>query len=184
MFLKYDTANAILYNDLGKIEEDLTIDIGNFQRASISVSNKELQVRVPAFTLVNIYYYREKNWVTITTDLQRLVNKDLRTLDGEYIPLSSTAYDGVDSKNPLAWPLFASNEDLIGLPPHVISVNELDPLRDEGLLYYKKLLISGVDASSITINGTVHAGDMIFINATPKIYRSSLMHINNFANSL
>ena len=71
-----------------------------------------------------------------------------------------------------------------GLPPHVISVNELDPLRDEGLLYYKKLLISGVDASSITINGTVHAGDMIFINATPKIYRSSLMHINNFANSL
>ena len=55
---------------------------------------------------------------------------------------------------------------------------------DEGLLYYKKLLSSGVDASSITINGTVHAGDMIFINATPKIYRSSLMHINNFANSL
>ena len=31
-------------------------------------------------------------------------------------------------------------EDLNGLPPHVISVNELDPLRDEGLLYYKKLL--------------------------------------------
>ena len=80
--------------------------------------------------------------------------------------------------------LFATSEDLTGLPPHVISVNELDPLRDEGLLYYKKLLSSGVDASSITINGTVHAGDMIFINATPKIYRSSLMHINNFANSL
>ena len=52
------------------------------------------------------------------------------------------------------------------------------------VLLYKKLLIAGVDASSITINGTVHAGDMIFIKATPKIYRSSLMHINNFANSL
>ena len=30
----------------------------------------------------------------------------------------------------------------------------------------------------------IPAGDMIFIKATPKIYRSSLMHINNFANSL
>ena len=39
------------------------------------------------------------------------------------------------------------------------SVNELDPLRDEGLLYYKKLLAAGIDASSITINGTVHAGE-------------------------
>lgn len=96
MFLKYDTENSILYNDLGKIEEDITIDIGNFQRASISVSKKELQVRIPAFTLVNIYYCREKSWVTITTDLQRLVNKDLRTPDSEYIPLSSTPYDGVE----------------------------------------------------------------------------------------
>ena len=96
----------------------------------------------------------------------------------------ATAYDGNDSKNPLAWPLFASKDELSGLPPHVISVNELDPLRDEGLLYYKKLLFSGVDASSITINGTVHAGDMIFIKVTPKIYKASLMHINNFAYSL
>ena len=49
-------------------------------------------------------------------------------------------------------------------------------------VFYIILLIAGVDASSITINGTVHAGDMIFIKATPKIY-ISLMHINNFANS-
>ena len=32
----------------------------------------------------------------------------------------ATAYDGVDSNNPLAWPLFATIEDLNGLPPHVI----------------------------------------------------------------
>ena len=117
-------------------------------------------------------------------NLTSLKENDGYFLNVKDMAVMATAYDGVDSTNPLAWPLFATSEDLTGLPPHVISVNELDPLRDEGLLYYKKLLSSGVDASSITINGTVHAGDMIFINATPKIYRSSLMHINNFANSL
>ena len=39
--------------------------------------------------------------------------------------------------------MHASASDLTGLPPHVISVNELDPLRDEGLAYYRKLLAAG-----------------------------------------
>ena len=123
-------------------------------------------------------YHRTINY------LPSLVENNGYFLNVKDMAVMATAYDGIDSDNPLAWPLFATIEDLNGLPPHVISVNELDPLRDEGLLYYKKLLIAGVDASSITINGTVHAGDMIFIKATPKIYRSSLMHINNFAYSL
>jgi acetyl esterase/lipase len=46
-------------------------------------------------------------------------------------------------KNPLAWPYWASQEELKGLPPHVISVNELDPLFDEGISYYRKLLHAG-----------------------------------------
>jgi len=117
-------------------------------------------------------------------DLPSLVENNGYFLNVNDMAVMATSYDGIDSNNPLAWPLFATIEDLNGLPPHVISVNELDPLRDEGLLYYKKLLAAGVDASSITINGTVHAGDMIFIKATPKIYRSSVMHINNFAYSL
>ena len=117
-------------------------------------------------------------------NLTSLVENDGYFLNVKDLAVMATAYDGNDSKNPLAWPLFASKDELSGLPPHVISVNELDPLRDEGLLYYKNLLNSGVDASSITINGTVHAGDMIFIKATPKIYKASIMHINNFANSL
>ena len=49
----------------------------------------------------------------------------------------ATAYDGADSTNPLAWPLFATSDDLTGLPPHVISVNELDPLRDEAFCIIK-----------------------------------------------
>jgi acetyl esterase/lipase len=51
--------------------------------------------------------------------------------------------EGESVKNPLAWPYWASQDDLKGLPPHVISVNELDPLHDEGIFYNRKLLHAG-----------------------------------------
>jgi acetyl esterase/lipase len=50
---------------------------------------------------------------------------------------------GDNATNPLAWPYHAQPSDLQGLPPHVISVNQLDPLRDEGLAYFRKLLDAG-----------------------------------------
>lgn len=56
--------------------------------------------------------------------------------------------------NPLCWPINAGPEDFQGLPPHVISVNQLDPLRDEGLKYYQMLAAAGVSAYSRTVNGT------------------------------
>ena len=73
------------------------------------------------------------------------------------------AYDpgAANLTNPLAWPWHASTDDLAGMPPHVISVNELDPLRDEGLDYYRKLTRAGVSASGRTVNGTCHAGDLL-----------------------
>ena len=42
------------------------------------------------------------------------------------------------------------------MPPHVISVNELDPLRDEGLDYYRRLLRAGVSAVGRMVAGTCH----------------------------
>ena len=86
--------------------------------------------------------------------------------------------------NPLAWPYFATSSDLEGLPPHVISVNQLDPLRDEGLAYFRKLLDAGVRAVSRTVNGTCHAGDWIFREALADVYLATVRDIKGFADSL
>ena len=88
------------------------------------------------------------------------------------------------ANNPLAWPLQASMEDLEGLPPHVISVNELDPLRDEGLAYYRKLLAAGVPALARTVHGTPHAGDLMLPDVTPDLYQEANALICRFARSL
>ena len=100
-------------------------------------------------------------------------------------PLAA-AYDpsGVHTYNPLAWPYHAEVDDLAGLPPHIISVNELDPLRDEGLAYYRKLLAAGVPAASRTVNGTCHAGDCIFLSAMPEVFAATVRAISGFAHSL
>ncbi len=95
-----------------------------------------------------------------------------------YSPDASADHD------PLAWPYHAPVADLEGLPPHVISVNQLDPLRDEGLAYFAKLLQAGVSASSRTVNGTCHAGDCLFRDAMPEVYLGTIRDIAGFANSL
>jgi acetyl esterase/lipase len=95
------------------------------------------------------------------------------------------AYDptGANATNPLAWPYHATADDLAGLPPHVISVNELDPLRDEGLAYFRKLLAAGVSAVSRTVNGTCHAGDILFRAAMPEVSLATLHDIKSFADT-
>jgi acetyl esterase len=111
--------------------------------------------------------------------------------DGLYTPLAvvaatAIAYDpsGENATNPLAWPYHANRADLEGLPPHVISVNELDPFRDEGLGFYRKLLAAGVQARARTVNGTCHAAEINFMKAIPDVYHATLNDIAAFAHSL
>jgi acetyl esterase len=108
--------------------------------------------------------------------------------DGYFISCALLAsfgaiYDeaGKQSSQVTCWPWRASDEDLTGLPPHVISVNELDPLRDEGLAYQRHLIANGVSAVSRTVEGTVHAGDVFFRAAMPDVYASTIRNIADFA---
>ena len=81
--------------------------------------------------------------------------------------------------NPLAWPAFATEEDVRGLVPTVISVNECDPLRDEGIEFYRLLLRAGVPARCRQVMGTIH-GTEIFVIACPEISRETAASIARF----
>ena len=118
-------------------------------------------------------------------ELTSLFENDGYFLGSEMMDFMVRAYDpnGENATNPLAWPLNATVDDLRGLPPHVISVNELDPLRDEGLAYFRKLVQAGVSAHSRTVNGTCHAGDVIFRAAMPEVYAASARDLSAFAHN-
>ena len=81
--------------------------------------------------------------------------------------------------NPLAWPGFAKGDDVKGFPPTMISVNECDPLRDEGIGFYRLLLAEGVEARCRQVMGTMH-GTEIFPIACPEISRDTARNIAEF----
>ena len=84
-----------------------------------------------------------------------------------------------EKRNPLAWPGFATEDDVRGLVPTVISVNECDPLRDEGINFYRLLVRSGVSARCRQVMGTIH-GTEIFPIACPEISRDTAASIAHF----
>ncbi|MEM7020472.1 MAG: alpha/beta hydrolase fold domain-containing protein, partial [Pseudomonadota bacterium] len=84
-----------------------------------------------------------------------------------------------EKKNPLAWPGLATDDDVKGLPPTVISVNECDPLRDEGVNFYRLLLKNGVQAKCRQLMGTSH-GIEVFPICCPDISRDTARDIAGF----
>ena len=87
--------------------------------------------------------------------------------------------DAFEASNPLAWPGFATEEDVSGLVPTVISVNECDPLRDEGIEFYRLLLKAGVPARCRQVMGTIH-GTEIFAVACPDVSRETALSMAQF----
>ena len=125
-------------------------------------------------------------WARKSKELPSLYENNDYLINCSLMEVFASVYDpeNKNATNPLCWPYWATREDLQGLPPHVISVNELDPLRDEGLKYYQKLLAAGVSGYSRTVNGTCHAGDVLFRKAIPDVYAATLRDIKGFADSL
>jgi acetyl esterase len=69
--------------------------------------------------------------------------------------------EAFEAQDPEAWPSFATVQDVAGFPPTVISVNECDPLRDEGIEFYRLLLEAGVAARCRQVMGTMHGTEML-----------------------
>jgi len=82
--------------------------------------------------------------------------------------------------NPLAWPGFASENDVRGFPPTIINVNECDCLRDDGVAFYRLLLRAGVPARCKELMGTVHATE-IGVTICPEISRETARELASFA---
>lgn len=97
---------------------------------------------------------------------------------------STMAYgiEAFETRNPLAWPAFATVDDVRGLPPIVISVNECDPLRDEGIAFYRLLLGAGVSARCRQVMGTCHGIEILPV-ICPDIARATAADIADFARS-
>ncbi|RYP81036.1 hypothetical protein DL770_006026 [Monosporascus sp. CRB-9-2] len=97
--------------------------------------------------------------------------------------LNAKLYDpsGEHARDPLAWPYWATDEDLRGLPPHLIVTSELDPLRDEGNAYYRKLVRAGVSAVGKVNLGVVHEGELFLRQVIPDLFLENLWAIKKFA---
>ncbi|MCZ2860755.1 alpha/beta hydrolase fold domain-containing protein [Blastococcus sp. VKM Ac-2987] len=119
-------------------------------------------------------------------ELPSLVENDGHYLNCQMMDMLVAVYDptGEHAENPLAWPYFATEADVEGLPPHVISVNELDPLRDEGIAYFRLLQRAGVPVVGRVNLGITHAAEMSWRAAVPEFYRASVRDIHGFVADL
>jgi acetyl esterase len=72
------------------------------------------------------------------------------------------APDPVTRTESYASPLRAADQQLAGLPPAFLIVDECDVLRDEGEAYAARLRANGVDVTTVRYDGTIH--DFMMLN--------------------
>ncbi|KAK2044913.1 alpha/beta-hydrolase [Colletotrichum somersetense] len=137
-----------------------------------------------AMPYISNAYHMPEEWKL--RELPSLVECDGYLISAGTSSLNAKLYDptGAAARDPLAWPYWAEEEELEGLPPHLITVNELDPLRDEGVAYYNKLARAGVRVTGKVNLGVVHEADMFLRSTLPDLYLESLWAIRKFADRL
>lgn len=116
-----------------------------------------------------------------------MVENDGYAVDVAGLHLTSRLYTEVgtpDARDGLAWPYHASDDQLKQLPKTVISVNELDPLRDEGLALAGRIKKLGVGGYSRVVKGATHAAEVSYQNEVKDIAAATLNDITVFAKSL
>jgi acetyl esterase/lipase len=130
--------------------------------------------------------YISNRWHEAPDELPSLWECDGYFISLQQAELLGSIYDPENRNvnDPTCFAGVATDEDLNGLPPHVISVNELDPMRDEGLDYYRRLVRAGVPTVGRLVAGTCHGGDLIFAGAMPDVFAASVRDLSGFAKSL
>ncbi len=130
--------------------------------------------------------YISNRWLDECEDLPSLTENDEYFVTCQQLALLGSLYDPTNSHGDDAtcWAAVATDDELAGLPPHVISVNELDPLRDEGLQYYRRLLRAGVPTVGRMVAGTCHGGDLLLPHVMPEVFDASIRDVSGFAKSL
>lgn len=119
-------------------------------------------------------------------ELPSLVENDGYTLDMATCGMFSRMYDpdGEHAKNPLAFPYWAGEDDLRGLPPHLIVTAELDPFRDEGNAYFRKLARADVKAVGRVTLGMVHGVELLFKQIVPELFEDLIWEMKKFIDAL
>ena len=92
----------------------------------------------------------------------------------------SYGIEALEERNPLAWPGFAKEEDVKDFPKTFISVNECDPLRDEGINFHRLLRKSGVESQCRVLSGTIHGTDTMVLSC-PEVSLETARSIAAFA---
>lgn len=118
--------------------------------------------------------------------LPSLVENEGYILSPSVMTLMAALYDprGEHTTNPLAWPYYAADDDLRGLPPHVVTTDEVDPLRDEGLAYLRALQRAGVNATGHTFSGIGHACEHLLASSVPDLFDRAVRDVADFASSV
>jgi acetyl esterase len=104
------------------------------------------------------------------TDASMSQNSYKEFADGPWLTAAAAKYffdayapNKADHKKTMVAPLAATTEQLKGLPPALIIVDENDILRDEGEEYARKLLQAGVKTTVVRVLATIH--DFVMLNA-------------------
>jgi acetyl esterase len=91
--------------------------------------------------------------------------------------------EAFEARDALAWPSFATETDVADLVPTVVSVNEFDPLRDEGVEFHRLLLRAGVETRGRMNLGAVHGTELLAI-ACPDISFETAASIAAFSQNV
>jgi len=124
-------------------------------------------------------------WDDPPAELRSMVENDGYFISCALFSVFMEIYDpgGEHRDDPVCWPLRASVHDLDAIPPHAISVNELDLLRDEGLAYCRALRDAGTACRGRIVPGTSHAADVLLAHAIPDVHAASLRDVIGFAHA-